>query len=35
MIDLKDFKTAKTMMASSHYHKNYSDEDMRRFIEPP
>ena len=35
IVDLNHFKTATAMMTVSHYHEDYTDQDIRNFIEPP
>ena len=35
IVDLNHYKTAVAMMTVSHYHQDYSDKDIKDFIEPP
>ncbi len=35
IVDLNHYKTAVAMMTVSHYHQDYSDQDIKDFIEPP
>lgn len=35
IVDLEHYKTAMAMMTVSHYHKDYSDQDIKMLIEPP
>tara|TARA_A100001515_G_scaffold48714_1_gene38503 strand:- start:2215 stop:2631 length:417 start_codon:yes stop_codon:yes gene_type:complete len=35
IVDLHHYKTATAMMTVSHYHQDYSDQDIKEFVEPP